>query len=98
MANINVTYDQMEDASRRLKQEATDMQGKLKQLNSMVDSLVADGYVTDRSSKKFDERYKEMNTGGEQLMEGLQGIADYLQKAAEALRNTDEELANAISG
>ncbi|MFD6445548.1 WXG100 family type VII secretion target, partial [Promicromonospora sp. NPDC060204] len=54
MANINVTFQQMEDASQRMKQEADDMQHKLDQLRSMVDNLVQDGYVTDKSSKRFD--------------------------------------------
>lgn len=97
MANINVTFQQMEDAAQRMKQEAGDMQGKLTQLRSMVENLVQDGYVTDKSSKRFDEAYKELNKGGEQVMEGLTGIAEYLKQAAEALRKTDEELANALN-
>jgi hypothetical protein len=30
-------------------------------------------------------------------MEGLTGIGEYLKQAAEALRKTDEELANALN-
>jgi WXG100 family type VII secretion target len=97
MANINVTFQQMEDASQTMSREASDMQNKLSQLRMMVENLVQDGYVTDKSSKAFDEAYKELNKGGEQVMEGLTGIADYLKQAAEALRRTDEELANAIT-
>lgn len=95
--NINVTYQDMEDASQRMKQEASDMQAKLDQLRNMVQNLVQDGYVTDKSSKRFDEAYQELDKGGKQVMEGLEGIGEYLKQAAEALRNTDEELANALN-
>ncbi|MFE7506891.1 WXG100 family type VII secretion target [Promicromonospora sp. NPDC057488] len=97
MANINVTFQQMEDASQRIKQESDDMQAKLDQLRTLVDNLVQDGYVTDKSSKRFDESYKELDKGGKQVMEGLTGIGEYLKQAAEALRKTDEELANALN-
>ena len=97
MANINVTFQQMEDAAQQMRREAADMQNKLNQLRVMVENLVQDGYVTDKSSKAFDEAYKELNKGGEQVMEGLEGIAEYLKQAAEALRKTDEELANALN-
>ncbi|MBL0886558.1 WXG100 family type VII secretion target [Myceligenerans indicum] len=97
MPNINVTFQEMEDAAARMQQEAADMQGKLDQLRSMVDNLVQDGYVTDKSSKRFDECYKDLDKGGKQLMEGLDGIGQYLKEAAGALRKTDEELANALN-
>lgn len=95
--NMNVTYQDMRDASQRLKQEAQDMQGKLDQLRSMVQGLVADGYVTDKSSKKFDESYTELDNGGKQVVEGLEGMGEYLFQAADALEKTDEELANALN-
>ena len=97
MANIKVTFQEMEDAAQRIKQESDDMRGKLDQLRSMVSNLVQDGYVTDQSSKRFDESYQELDKGGKQVMEGLTGIGDYLKQAAEALRKTDEELANALN-
>lgn len=97
MANINVTFQDMEQAAQRMQQEAEDMRGKLDQLRAMVEHLVQDGYVTDKSSKRFEEAHKELDTGGKQVMEGLTGIGDYLKQAAEALRRTDEELANALN-
>ncbi|MCP2281658.1 hypothetical protein APR04_000547, partial [Promicromonospora umidemergens] len=46
---------------------------------------------------RFDESYKELDKGGKQVMEGLNGIGEYLKQAADALRKTDEELANALN-
>ncbi|GAB4086065.1 hypothetical protein GCM10028784_26950 [Myceligenerans cantabricum] len=97
MSNINVTFQEMEDAAQRMKQEASDMQAKLDQLRNMVQNLVQDGYVTDKSSKRFDESYQELDKGGKQVLEGLDGIGEYLKQAADALRKTDEELANALN-
>ena len=53
MANVNVTYQQMEDAAGRLLNGRTEIDGMLGQLKSLVDQLVAEGYVTDSSSKSF---------------------------------------------
>lgn len=96
MANLNVTYSDMQDAARRITAGQTDIEGKLRELKSLVDSLVNGGYVTDASSKAFNESYNEFNDGATKTISGLEGISDYLNKASEALRSTDEELAKAL--
>ncbi|ONI65448.1 WXG100 family type VII secretion target, partial [Leifsonia sp. ALI-44-B] len=42
--------------------------------------------------------YTQFTTGATQAVSGIQGLSDYLNKAADALQNTDQELANAIKG
>jgi WXG100 family type VII secretion target len=98
VANINVTYDEMRDAGSRLRNGQSEIEGKLGELKSMIDGLVNGGYVTDRSSKAFDQSYTEFNDGIRKAMEGLDGMAQYLEQAAQALQETDEALANALKG
>jgi WXG100 family type VII secretion target len=96
MPNMNVTYQDMHDAASRLSQGEDEIKSKLAQLKSLVDSLVSGGYVTDRSSVAFNNSYQEFNNGATQTISGLTGMATYLNKAADALAQTDSDLANAL--
>ncbi|WP_125777328.1 WXG100 family type VII secretion target [Antribacter gilvus] len=97
MANINVTYADMQDAAKRITAGQAEMETKLRELKNLVDQLVNGGYVTDKSSVAFNSAYGEFNTGATQCIGGLEGISQYLDAAAEALRGTDEELAKALN-
>lgn len=97
MANMNVTYADMETASKQLKNGQNDIESKLAELKGLVDNLVNGGYVTDSSSKAFEASYTEFNTGVRKTVEGLDGMSQYLTQAAEALRSTDEQLAKGLS-
>ncbi|MFZ7087105.1 WXG100 family type VII secretion target [Curtobacterium sp. RRHDQ10] len=96
MPNLNVTYGDMQDAAGRLVNGEQDIESKLRELKSLVDSLISGGYVTDQSSVAFGSSYQEFNDGATKTVEGLNGMSDYLNKAAEALQQTDSELAKAL--
>ena len=93
MANMNVTYEDMRGAATNLKNGQTEIEGTLDKLRSLVSDLVAGGYVTDKSSKVFDASYEDFNKGARQTVEGLTGMGEYLNAAAQALSDTDEQLA-----
>jgi WXG100 family type VII secretion target len=96
MANLNVTFDDMEAAAKDLFDGKSDIEGQLQRLKVGIDGLVNGGYVTDKSSKAFQESYDEFNTGVTKTIEGLHGMGSYLQQAAKALAETDEQLAAAL--
>jgi WXG100 family type VII secretion target len=96
MPNLNVTYGDMQDAAGRLVNGEQDIESKLRELKSLVDSLISGGYVTDQSSVAFGNSYQEFNDGATKTIEGLNGMSDYLNKASDALQQTDSELAKAL--
>lgn len=98
MANVNVTYEDMRGAASNLKSGQSEIESTLDKLKSLVEELVNGGYVTDKSSKAFNSSYDEFNTGARQTIEGLTGMGEYLTKAAQALEDTDEQLASALKG
>ena len=63
---------------------------------TLVGDLVASGFVTDAASGAFNDSYTQFTTGATQMVGGIQGLSDFLNAAADALGNTDSELANAI--
>ncbi len=96
MANVNVTYGEMQAAGDRLKAGREEIEGNLTALQRLVADLVAGGYVTDSSSKAFQSSYDEFTEGAKQTIEGLNGMADYLKKAADTFQDADTQLAGAL--
>ena len=98
MANVNVTYEQMTTAAGKLEAGQAEIEGQLGELKAQVDDLVNNGYVTDSSSKAFQQSYDEFNQGARQVIEGLTGMGKYLRTAAQTFEEADTTLANALKG
>ncbi len=98
MPNLNVTYQDMKDAAGKLRSGKADIEGDLGNLKRLVDGLVSGGYVTDQSSKQFQCSYEDFNTGVTKTLEGLDGMATYLDKAADAFQQADQQLASSLQG
>lgn len=96
MANVNVTYADMQAAANRLNAGEQQMNSDLTNLQNMISNLVQSGYVTDTSSKQFEQSYTEFTQGARKMMHGLQGMAQYLNAAAKAFHETDTQLASAL--
>jgi WXG100 family type VII secretion target len=98
VANVNVTYQDMRDAAGKLRSGQSDITDKLNTLQKFIQGLVNSGYVTDRSSKQFDESYREFTGGATRAIEGLEGMAKFLEDAAGLFQQMDEELAKGARG
>jgi len=96
MTNLNVTYADMEQAASHLKAGHHLMHAELQRLYRICEQLTTSTYVTDSSSGAFMTSYTQFNTGANQMMDGLQGMATFLTSAAQALRDTDQHLANSL--
>jgi WXG100 family type VII secretion target len=96
VANVNVTYQEMRDASNKLNSGREEILTKLSELKNLVNNLVNGGYVTDSSSKQFDQSYTEFNEGATKVIGGLEGMGKYLTAAADTFQQADDELAKAL--
>lgn len=96
MANLNVTYADMQSAANQLRAGEQQIEGDLTRLKRLIDGLVASGYVTDASSKHFDASYAEFTSGATKMIQGLTGMAQYLETAARAFHETDVQLSTSI--
>ena len=57
MPNLNVTYADMQSAAGQLRSGEQQVEADLARLKRLIDNLVASGYVTDSSSKRFEASY-----------------------------------------
>jgi WXG100 family type VII secretion target len=96
MPNLNVTYADMQSAANQLRAGEQQVEADLARLKRLIDNLVASGYVTDTSSKRFDASYTEFNSGATKMIQGLNGMGQYLDAAAKAFAETDTQLAAAL--
>lgn len=96
MANMNVTYADMDNAAKTLLKNHQEIETMLQGMSSLVKQLTTDGFVTDAASKQFDQSYEEFTNGAKQVIQGMQGMSDYLTKASQTFAQIDQELAKAI--
>ena len=89
MPDVNVTYQEMETVAQQLTSGHEEISGMLTQLKARVDQLVGGGFVTDISSKKFEDAYTEFNSGVTATLEGLQEMSQFLTTTANRYRELD---------
>jgi WXG100 family type VII secretion target len=97
MANLNVTYDEMSDSATRMRNNKYEIDTRLAECKSIVDMLTTTGFVTDQASGRFDETHTEFNKAAGDVMDTLELLSTWLDKAVEALRQMDTELAGSLT-
>jgi len=97
MANLSITYSDMEDSAKRMGSNKEEIDSRLTECKTIVDNLTSSGFVTDQASGRFDEVHSEFNTAASQVMETLTQLSEWLNKAVEAMRDMDTELAGSLN-
>jgi WXG100 family type VII secretion target len=98
MPNVNVTYEEMQSAAAQLKNGQSTLEQELNRLKQLIDNLVASGFTTDTASGAFQSTYEKFTQGSIQTISGLEGMSEFLTRAADTMQQTDASLARAISG
>lgn len=97
MANINVSYAEMEQAGTQLGSGREEISQKLQQMQQLISSLVSSGFVTDQASGKFNEAYSEYTTSANTVISKLSEIQTFLTQTAAAMRDMDAQIAARIN-
>ena len=98
MANINMTYQDLQSQAQRLDTGRQEIQDKLNALMAEVQNLISSGFVTDQASGAFGETYQLFTTGAAQTIDGLQGMTQFLNTTAQVMADVDSQLAAGIRG
>ena len=97
MANMNVTYEEMSDSASRMRNNKSDIDAKRTECKNIVDNLTNNGFVTDQASGKFDEVHTEFVNSANQAMDTLDQLSQWLDKAVDAMRDMDSQLAGSLN-
>mgnify|MGYP004463724587 FL=1 len=96
MARIALTTEELRGASTNFSTKAGELRELLNYLRQQVNSLEStwDGAAQNQFFVTFDEIAKNMD----QIPEAIENIGNQLSAVATTMENTDNELANALSG
>lgn len=72
MANMNVTYAELDTTANQLTQGQGDLEQILSNLQQIVGNLVSSGFVTDAASGAFQQSYDDFTSGAKQTVAGLE--------------------------
>lgn len=97
MANINVSYAEMEQSASQLGAGRDEITEKLRMLQTQISNLVSSGFVTDQASGKFNAAYNEYTVGANTVVAKLSEIQNFLTQTASALREMDAQIAARIN-
>ncbi len=98
MANMNVSYDELDNAANQLTSGQSQLEQQLHQLQSFIQNLVSSGFVTDQASGAFNETYEKFNTSAKSTVANLEILAQNLRSTANVLRDTDQQIASQLRG
>jgi WXG100 family type VII secretion target len=96
MPGITVRYEDMENVAQQLAQGQEQIEAILKNLDAAVTGLEAGGFVSDSAGPRYQAAYREYSMGARQTIAGLEGMSQYLTKAASILHETDINLGSGM--
>lgn len=97
MANLDITYQEMSDTATRLRTNKTDIDDKLTECKSIVNSLTQNGFVTDKASGHFDQVHTDFVNSANEAMDTLEQLSTWLDKAVEAMQDMDTQLNSSLN-
>ena len=96
MANINVSYAELEHAAAQLGAGRDEITGRLQSLQQQMVQLVSSGFVTDQASGRFGDAYAEYTAGANTVVAKLSEIQSFLGQTANPMRGMDAQIAARI--
>lgn len=96
VANINVSYQELNSNADRLVAGRDEINGTLSKLQAQIASLTQAGFQTDRSSGAYNEAYQRFTSGAQNTIGGLNDLAQFLRTTAQTLGDVDQQLASKL--
>lgn len=97
MANITVSYDEIESAAARLGTGREDITQILQSLQGIIEGLVASGFVTDQASGRFNAAYRDYTTSANMTINKLGEIQSFMTQTSSSMREMDTQIAARIN-
>ncbi len=98
MANVKVSYQEIDSAAAKLNAGRNEIVLKLNELQSQINDLVSSGFVTDKASGAYQTNYDKFTKGASTTIEGLDGLSKFLTGTSAAMQELDSQLASRLNG
>lgn len=96
MSDIQVNYEEVKASASRLDREREEITAKLQELDRMIDGLVQGAFKTQTASPRFKDSFNQWNSGARNVIEGLQGMTAFLNKAVQGHQELDSNLSSGL--
>lgn len=97
MADVSLSYGEMQQVKSVFEQNAQQMEEALSNLLKLTNQLTTGPFKTDRASPAFVQSYTNIHKGGQQVMQGIQGLGQFLGAAVQGAQQLDQQLAQQLS-
>ena len=88
---FGVSFDRMDDASKKLEDGQIDIEQLLEDLQGVVDDLVEDGVKTEKAAENYRTKYQELTDSLKEAAQSVGAMAQWLDKTADDLRGFDDD-------
>lgn len=97
MANISVSYGEIDHAASQLGAGRDEITQKLQLMQNQIANLVSSGFVTDQASGKFQSSYADYTASANTVVSKLTEIQAFLTQTSTAMQDMDAQLAARIN-
>lgn len=94
MSEILAKPDELRQQSQNMKSRADAARTEFSQLRSKLEQI--QDQFRGSAAQAFDGQYKSWDDSAKQIIEALEGLGDWLAKAAETVEQTDAQLAKGL--
>lgn len=94
MTEIKLRADDAREMATHVRSEASAAMDQMNSLQAYL-SRLTDSF-TGRTQEAFDNTFNEWKNGADQMMQGLEGLGDFLTTAANTIEETDREIASKL--
>lgn len=97
MPDVSLSYAEMQQVKGVFEQNAQQLEESLRNLMKLVNQLTSGPFKTDKASPAFIQSYTNIDKGGQQVMQGIQGLGKFLGAAVDGAQQLDQQLAQQLS-
>ncbi|WP_157006029.1 WXG100 family type VII secretion target [Agromyces laixinhei] len=97
MANMNVTFGELNAKADQLAVGRDEINTTLAKLQGQINALIAQGFTTDKASGAFADAYNRFTSGATNAIGGLDDLALFLRTTATTLGDVDAQIASRIA-
>ena len=97
MPDVTLSYGEMQQAQSVFQQNAQQLETALNNLLKLTNQLVAGPFKTDKASPAFMQSYQQLHKGGQQVMQGVEGLGKFLGAAVQGAQQLDQNLAQQLA-
>jgi uncharacterized protein YukE len=96
MSSMKLELEEIRAVAKELINTHQDMSSQLKAMKSKVDATTNNSFITPKSSGAFNASYEQFTTGTQQALDGMEGMAKWLEGAVDGFEGLDEQLASSM--